>query len=585
MNAALRYLLVRSFVNGVVNRLKRLRQPKYLLGAVLGGAYFYFYFYKFLFGGGIAFPSAGTTSTFSPATWTVIGAAILCVATLIFSWILPASRAAITFTEAEIAFFFSAPISRRVLIVHKLLKSQLAFLFLAVMVTFLTGRFRIGPEAWFRVCGWWIVLNTLSMHRIAASFALQRLRERGMADGKRRAAVVLLLAALVAGVEVTRRALPEIPPLFPMPGKSLPDYNGIIQQIAQCGPLPYLLAPFQWVMGPYFSHDLATFLKALAPALGIMLLHFLWVVRADVSFEEASIAASQKRAALLDAHRQGRLRVRSEKARTPVWRLRPTGFAPIAFLWKGLIKFGGRRTLFLWSLFFITLGAGAFALQGQGGGHHPTWVTTTAMIIGIGCYITVLLSFIMVGQAATAQLRQGMASMDLLKTYPIPGWQLALGEIIAPVLLGTFLQWAALTIGAVLLLTLMPGGTVPIILIATGLAVLLPAFNISTAIFPCASALLFPGWFKPQDGTGQGLEGTGLRLLVGIVQLLAMLLMLLPVAFFGACGWFVAGKWTASFLIQAISAGGLASLILALEAGLGVAWLGSLYDSYDTSSS
>ncbi len=585
MNPALRYLLARSFVNGVVSRLKRLRQPKYLLGAALGGAYFYFYFYKFLFGGGIAFPKVA--SSLSATTWPLVGAAILCVVTLLFSWIFPASRAAVTFTEAEIAFLFPAPISRRVLIIHKLLKSQLGFLFLAVMVTFLTGRFRIGPEAWFRVGGWWVILNTLSMHRIAASFALQRLRERGMADGKRRFVVVLVIAALVAVIEVTRRSLPEIPPLIPAPGKSATDYSALIQQIANCGPLPYILAPFRWIMGPYFAQDTFAFITTLGPALGIMLLHFLWVIRADVGFEEASIVASQKRAALLDAHKQGRLRVRSEKARTPLWRLRPTGFAPMAFLWRGLIKFGGRRALTIWSLFFLTLAAAALSVHGYGTGRPPPWVITTAMIVGIGCYATVLISFIMVGQAATAQLRQGMASMDLLKTYPIPGWQLALGELVGPLLLGTLLQWAALTIGAVLAIALLPGAGAALVisLVATGLAVLLPAFNISTAVLPCAAALLFPGWFKPQEGTAQGIEGTGLRLIVGIAQLAAMVAILIPVVFFGACGWFVAGKWTTSFLIQSLSAGGIASIVLALESALGIAWLGSLYDNYDTSSS
>ena len=41
MNApvnALGYLVTRSFVNGVLFRLRRLRKPKYLLGAILGAA-------------------------------------------------------------------------------------------------------------------------------------------------------------------------------------------------------------------------------------------------------------------------------------------------------------------------------------------------------------------------------------------------------------------------------------------------------------------------------------------------------------------------------------------------------------------
>jgi hypothetical protein len=313
----------------------------------------------------------------------------------------------------------------------------------------------------------------------------------------------------------------------------------------------------------------------------MMLLHFLWVQRADVSFEEASIAASQKRAAWISAHRRGEFRVKSAKARTPVWRLSPTGFKPLAFLWKALIKFGGRRALTLWSLLFVTLAAMASLLHLYGGGKPPGWAITLATLVGIGCYGTILISFIMVGQAATAQLRQGMVAMDLLKTYPIPGWQLALGELSGPLLLGTLLQWAALAIGAVLITAMFKAAGLIVAVVATGLAVLLPAFNLSMSILPCAAALIFPGWFKPQDTASQGLEGTGLRLLVGIGQLAAMAVMLLPVAFFGACAWFIAGKWVTWFVWQAVVAGGVGAFVLALESALGIAWLGSLYDTYD----
>lgn len=583
MHAALRYLLVRSFINGIVSRLARLRQPKYLLTAILGAAYFYFYFYKFLFGRGFSGSKMGAAMALSDTAWPVVGAAVLLVCTILFSWILPASRAAITFTEAEIAFLFPAPISRKRLIVHKLLRSQLAFLFIAVIATFLTGRFRAGPEAWFRVTGWWIILNTLSMHRIAASFALQRLGERGMTDWKRRVGAVFALGGLVAVVEVTRRSLPDLPSLALSQGQTAPNIAGIITQLSEAGPLPYILAPFRWVMGPYFAHDPRTFLLTLGPAVGIMALHFLWVLRADVSFEEASIVASQKRAALVEARHKGEIRVKSHKARSPVWRLRPTGFAPMAFLWKSLIKFGGRRALALWASVFVILGSGALFIYNikVTGAKLPQWGAIIAALVAIGCYGTILLTFIMVGQSATANLRQGLTSISLLKTYPIPGWQLALGELAGPLLLGSCLQWCALAIGGLLACALVPSGTTPVVITGAVLAMVLPAFNVSMSILPCGAALMFPGWFKPQEKSNQGLEGMGLRLIVGISQLAAMAAILVPVAFFGCCVWFIAAKWTTSILGPAAAAGIVGTAVLTLECALGVAWLGSLYEEYE----
>ena len=585
---ALGYLVTRSFANGVLFRLRRLRQPKYLLGAILGGAYFYFYFGRLL---GAAQSPLGPRATTGAAIDPELGAAILFIATIVLSWILPASRAALAFTEAEIAFLFPAPTSRRTLVIMRLVKSQFTLLLFSAFMTLISGRFHLGTEAWLRIGGWWVIMNTLNMHRIGASFALQRLRERGMADWKRRVAVALALAGLAALVEYTRRSLPAPPGIAATMQSGGAALAGYISQVLHTGPLPYVLAPFKWTVLPNFSHDAATFLHALPAALGIMALHFIWVVRADVSFEDAAIESAKKRAAFLAARGRGELRAqtRSAKARTPLWRLQPTGFAPVAFVWKSLLKTGGRRTLSRWAFLFTALAAGAWALRivsDNRSGDLPPALVGVGVVIGVGCYITLLVSFIMIGQHSAAQLRQGIAAMDLLKTYPIPGWQIALGELLGPVALGTLMQWCALGIAMLILGTVAPAARhIPAVpLIAGSLALVLPAFNFAMAIFPAAGALLFPGWFRPQENSGPGLENTGLRLMLGIGQLLAVAAALIPVAFFGALAWFAAGKFTPVLELRALSAGGTAILILAMEAGLGVAWLGSLYDKFDMSS-
>ncbi len=579
---ALGYLVARSFVNGVLFRLRRLRQPKYLLGTILGAAYFYFYFGKVLGGAHSPF---GQRATSGPAFSVDVGAAILFAVTLVLSWILPASRAAIGFTEAEIAFLFPAPVRRSTLVILRLLKSQFALLLFSAFMTLITGRFRLGAEAWLRVGGWWVILNTLNMHRIGASFALQRLRERGMADWKRRAAVVLVLAALVVGVEFTRRGLPPPPDIAAAASGRPGIITGYLAQVLNAGPLPYVLAPFRLVVAPNFAHDAAAFLHALLPALGIMALHFIWVVRADVSFEDASIEAAKKRAAFIAARGRGELRASpSGKARTPLWGLRPTGFAPLAFVWKSLLKAGGRRTLSRWAVFFIALASGAWALGHAG--KLSAGMLTIAILIGVGCYAMLIISFVMIGQHSAAQLRQGVAAMDLLKTYPVPGWHIALGELAGPVALGTLMQWFALGIGVLLLRTTVPPTVIipaSIFYFIGGFALLLPAFNLSTAILPCAGALMFPGWFRPQENTTPGIEGSGLRLILGIAQLLAMAAAMIPVAFFGALAFFAVGKFTDILMWRGLAAGGTAIVILAMEAGLGVAWLGSLYDKFDLS--
>ena len=84
----------------------------------------------------------------------LLSAPLLLLVIVVGSWILPNSRAALQFTEAEVAFLFPAPVSRRKLIHFKLLRSQIAmvpqesFLFsmtLADNVAF--GLPRTEPEA------------------------------------------------------------------------------------------------------------------------------------------------------------------------------------------------------------------------------------------------------------------------------------------------------------------------------------------------------------------------------------------------------------------------------------------------------
>ena len=70
MIAALLYLQYHTFRNRLVSRFKRLKQPKYLIGAIVGGLYFYFYFFRYLFrgmrraAGGEPDAFAGTSAAF-----------------------------------------------------------------------------------------------------------------------------------------------------------------------------------------------------------------------------------------------------------------------------------------------------------------------------------------------------------------------------------------------------------------------------------------------------------------------------------------------------------------------------------------
>jgi hypothetical protein len=49
MTSALLYLQYHSLLNRLRSRIRRLKKPKYLVAAVVGGLYFYWYFFRFFF--------------------------------------------------------------------------------------------------------------------------------------------------------------------------------------------------------------------------------------------------------------------------------------------------------------------------------------------------------------------------------------------------------------------------------------------------------------------------------------------------------------------------------------------------------
>src|SRR6266478_2726603 len=203
MIAALLYLQFHSIKNRLLLRIKRLRQPKYLFGAIVGGIYFYFYFFRYFFGfrGG----RGGFVSTATPenlALFESIGALVF-LAVILLGWIFGNQRAALSFTEAEVAFLFPAPVSRRGLIHFKLLRSQIAILFTTVLLTLVSGRG--GGHPWLRMAGWWLVLSLLNLHLLGSSFARTLLLEHGISNWLRRVAILAVALALaVTGVVCVR---------------------------------------------------------------------------------------------------------------------------------------------------------------------------------------------------------------------------------------------------------------------------------------------------------------------------------------------------------------------------------------------
>ena len=603
MLSALLYLQFRSLANHFLQRARRLRQPRYLFGALIGGGYLFFMFSRsflpLLRGGARGGPALFPGMT--PDTWEFIFGCVLAVGAVL-AWVVPHQRAALVFTEAEIAFLFPAPITRRTLVLFKLVRSQVSVLFTVFFLTIISHGTNGLEGALLRAASWWVILSTINLHLLGSSFARTILLDHGLTLWRRRLLVLALVGVVLAGAVYWARG--SVPPLGEGDLGSPYAFGLYLGRVARSAPAEWLLLPFRGVVRPFvFSDHPAIFARTIWVALGILGLHFLWVVQADVAFEEASLESSRRHAARISALREGKgLRGAPAKRRRAPFRLAPTGSPAVAILWKNLLgagQFFNARlavTVLAWAV-----GVG-YVVTGSAG--RTVW----PQVIGYACLIITGWTLLLGPQFVRQDFRQDLALADLLKVYPLRGWQVALGELLTPALILTVIQGALILLAA----TLLGSGAVGLgapdadapdgdplpgphgsgwlsggywhapVSVGLAAAFVLPAFNVVGLLLPNAAALLLPAWFANTSAGGpRGIEVMGQRLIFFLAQFVALVVAFLPaglayfVVYVLAAQPFLSGSL--ALPVCALAAG----LVFAVEAAGGVALLGYWFERYD----
>jgi hypothetical protein len=580
MTLALVYLQAMVIRNAVAQRVRRLRQPRYLIATLLGLAYFYFLFFRQL-----SPRDAGPGAPPGPANiGLLVGlsvAAVIMTGRIVYSWIFSANRAALSFTEAEVAFLFQAPVPRRVLVHYKLLKSQIRILFSALLFALVSHRVGfLGGNVWTHAAGWWILLSTLELHSIAASFTRERLLEVGLNPVRRRALVGggLLLIGVGLGWWL-RRTVPAPSAANLAEPMAIVHY---LQGVLATPPVSWLLAPCLWILRPFFAPNLAAFFRALGPALLILAAHYLWVIRSEVAFEEASLELARRRAERSEARRAGHWSERNRPARKrrEPFDLPPHGLAATAFLWRALISAGPwfypRNWLFISAAVVSTM-----LWLASHPAYRTVMVVVQAATLPVGFWVLIAGPMLM-----RREVRLMMQRLDVVKTYPLRGWQVVLGEMLAPIALITAIEWLLLAVLAVAAATLTGeyGSTVLFSgLGVVGVALLVPpVVGLMTGI-PFAATLYFPSWMSAVGQGGGGLDVMGQRMIFAGGYLVVLAAALLPAALVAAVLYFIV-LWLAGSQAAALSAGaGAASLVLIGELATVVWWLGGRYEQFDLS--
>jgi hypothetical protein len=373
-----------------------------------------------------------------------------------------------------------------------------------------------------------------------------------------------------------------IPPLPESASGTLSAYSDWLARATGSGPAYFVLLPFRAIIHPAFAPDYPAFLLSLIPSLAILVLSYLWVMHTDVAFEESSLEKARKVADVLEAARRGSFMgaMRSGlKVRKPLFRLAPVGSAPVAIFWKNLISIGRLGTLsILPAILVVAVGmAVVFGSRGGRGNLVPTIIATLAA--ALAGFLTLLGP-----NMVRDDLRNDLLQVDLLKTYPVPGWGVILGEVAAPAAFLAVGEWVLLLIAA---LVLPDGGRIRAtlfqrLLVASSAALLLPSLSLMGVVIQNAAALILPGWVQFGKDRQRGVEAMGQNLISMVATVLVLTLSLFPAGLIFSIIFipgYLAGYGLAVLPIAALAA----ALGMLAEAGFAVFWLGRIYDKFDVS--
>jgi len=179
-------------------------------------------------------------------------------------------------------------------------------------------------------------------------------------------------------------------------------------------------------------------------------------------------------------------------------------------------------------------------------------------------------------------LRDDLLHIDTLKSYPIRGWPLVLGEVLAPAAILAVAQWVLLLIAGFALPGVVRADSLyKRFVFGLAAAILLPCITLIGVMVQNAAALIMPGWVQLGKEQQRGIEAMGQRLIFTAATLLAVLLAAVPAVLLFSMAFFLS-YWLIGLAAVPVAAI-LAAAGLLAEAGLGLVWMGQLYDRFDAS--
>ncbi|MFN0097999.1 MAG: putative ABC exporter domain-containing protein [Gemmatimonadaceae bacterium] len=563
MIGALWYLIWTQARNRVMRQAKRLKQPKYAVAFALGLAYFWFLFFS---------PTRGTGRDPISDDFLLIILPVIFVGAIAYTWLVGSDRSALAFTRPEVAMLFPAPISRRTLVLYRIMHTQIAALLSTLIWILILRKSSSDLPAFARALGVWLVFTTLSLHRLGVALSRAGALERGPRNlFKFTPALAVLLVILATVGHSVRRDWTLL-----TEADGLRAFATQVLSTLELPPAGIALLPVRLVFEPLVAAGLGDWALAMVPALLILVLHVWWVLATETAFEEAAAEVSEKQAKDL-AEVQARMQGVAKAKQKDVGRtipLAPVGWPGMAILWKNavwVLRTNQIRSLLL-APGLVLVAAVIFADGGS----------ISAVIGGTAVALASLLLLFGPGTLRN-DLRADLQRLPLLRTLPIPANELVAAEVLTGTVALTVPQFILLGVGVWMLrgnALEQVTDAMRVVSIVAALPLLFTLNGINFALHN-GLAVLFPGWVRLGEKTAGGFEMMGQSILTSVGTLLALVLLLILPSIIGLSVGAALYTLTQSVTLTIVASGLTASLGLGTEAWLLILGIGRSFEKLE----
>jgi hypothetical protein len=558
------FLTTTSIRNRFRSQARQLKSPRYAIALIFGATYIWYFLFR---------PQGERPSVFGSTDVHLMASVGLFILFMRW-WLFGNDRSALAFTPAEIQFLFPAPVSRQALIQFKLLRGQIAIILNAVLWVLLFGRGGTDLPPVLRVLSIWALFSIFMLHRLGATLVRAATTEHGRAGAKRNIVAIALFGAVAAALVWTGvNGYPQLRNASGF-GEAIDAITTLLRQ-----PVPNaLLAPFRFLLAPTFAHTIGEWAPRFGLVLVALALHYVWVLRSEMAFEDAAVEASAARAKRIEAMKARRAgHAKPVRAGSRTWiPLAATGHPAMAILWKNILalsRTSGSVAMTMTLILSFAITAMVVSTRGSAGGFGVT--------LGFGALFMTGFSVLIGARFVRIDLRQDLVHLRLLRTYPLQGWALVAAEVAGSTVVLTAIQTGLLLFAHLMLRSFeqLPFDVATRWLIIAAAPFVLLVINAATVTIQNAAALLFPAWVRLGTAKSGGVEVLGQSLLTMVASMIVLALALIPAGVAAGGAYYAVFVMAPSSLLGPIIAGVIAGcLVLASEVGMTMVMLGDVFE-------